>query len=112
MRIALLLATFLTLALPAQATHLPRPAPGTCGPDGHGGILCVDPPTCEAPATLTDDGQCIVLPVLVECRILVRYGLTAPARARAEEPVTGCDRAGMELALAAVLARLLGAPLP
>lgn len=112
MKTALLIALIVAMAVPttSSATHLPRPDPGTCADTGHGTTLCVDPPTCEPPAELADDGRCIVVPALRECRVLVRYAASKPAQAIFEEPARGCDRAGMELALAALLARLLGAP--
>jgi hypothetical protein len=104
-----------TLAAPAYASHL-APQWG-CHDDGHGVTVCRD---CAPPMRIVGD-QCLPpLPVRAtppasllpgaECRILLRYAPEAPAKAALDEPVQGCDRAGYELALAAVLARLLGAP--
>lgn len=98
----------------ARASHIPIPPTGGCFDTGHGATLCVDPPRCYPPAIVNAAGDC-VLPAPTpapECRLLVRYSLTEPARATLDGPALACDRAGIELALAAVLARLLGAPLP
>lgn len=116
MRLAVLLLLATLLAPAARASHIPDPPQGGCFDDGHGQVRCVDPPRCYPPGVLDPvTGSCELpppTPPALECRILVRYAVTAPAQARVDAPALACDRAGMELALAAVLARLLGAPLP
>ena len=104
--------------MPAQASHV-APRPG-CHDDGHGAIVCLD---CIPPMRW-DGNQClppVIVPVMPatpapqydqQCRVLVRYEPAKPAQATLDEPAAHCDRAGLELALAAALARLLGAPLP
>lgn len=98
-------------ATPSFATHVTPPTQGGCYDTGHGQTLCVDPPVCQAPSTW-NGSECVAPdPVLLpECRALVRYTVTKPAQARVEMPAAHCDRAGLELALVQILAKLLGAP--
>jgi hypothetical protein len=114
MRIAA--AFLIALAQPVYASHLATQ--WGCHDDGHGVTVCRD---CTPPMRIVGE-QCLPpLPTRPtpptasllpgeQCRILLRYAPSAPASVTLDEPVQGCDRAGYELALAAILARLLGAP--
>jgi hypothetical protein len=46
------------------------------------------------------------------CKVLISYDIERPAAPQVDMPHSSCDRAGMELATAQVLAQMLGAPPP
>lgn len=105
----------LASSIPSHAHHAPDHY--GCFPVENGLWICVDPPFCDSPRVYDPaTRQCTLPPpkpaVEPQCRLLVRYAAAKPAQATLDEPARGCDRAGLELALAALLARLLGAPLP
>ena len=71
------------------------------GPQGPGYIFCL----CEVPA--------VPQPPRPVCTMTLQYERDAPKAVWLNKPEVGCDQAGLELALAAILAKLLaGAPLP
>jgi hypothetical protein len=105
----------LAVAIPSsQATHVP-PTPG-CHDDGHGNVVCIDclPPMrwlvgqCRLPAGPLPAEE---IPTQRVCAVTIRYAIERPGRPYPFiEPHEACDRVGLELAIAQVLARLLGAP--
>jgi hypothetical protein len=101
-----LLALAALVPTPAVAGHVP-PRPG-CFYDGHSAYICTPCPPHQEMVY----ARCVDLPVAPppECRVLVRYDPRNPASVRIEEPAAHCDRAGIELAIAQILAKLLGAP--
>lgn len=81
-----------------------------------GQIVCNDPIFCEPPAIYTCSPsaptlcQCFVPPPVEGCVLTITYAKEHPALPTLTSQNPSCDAAGMELALAVVLARLLGAP--
>lgn len=72
------------------------------GPQGPGYVFCL----CEVPAGPPQ-------PPPPQCFVGVQYLKNDPKAVWLNKPDAGCDQAGMELALAVILAKLLGgAPLP
>ena len=90
-----------------------------CRPHGDQ-VLCIDPPQCFAPARWvcaprgTISCTCELPPptLAVQSRpgASVVYGVNTPSNPALNPMEPWCDAAGVELALAVMLARLLGAP--
>jgi hypothetical protein len=79
------------------------------------GTACV-PETCPAgqvPVGSTPEGRLICgapPPATTVCQLAVTYKSDIPASAQISAPPPGCDQAGVELAIAVILAKMLGAP--
>lgn len=93
-----------------------------CQSDG-GEIICIDPPMCFKPAqwvcnpnSVTVSCVCSLPPPIYSpppgrlCTASIVYGVNTPANPALVPMQAHCDAAGLELALAVMLARLLGAP--
>jgi hypothetical protein len=77
------------------------------------GGLCEPRIVCAVGAAVLPGGRCgppLAPGPSTECRVLIRYTPDKPAEAVLELPARQCDRPGVELALAKLLAQLLGAP--
>jgi hypothetical protein len=107
--------------------------PATCPPGAlirfdptlPGGFICSTPieyfcapdevHVCAVPGTPLIYCPCVKMasqaPAQMQCEVRVIYPPNNPAGAQLVT-YPGCEGAGMELAIAVVLARLLGAPLP
>lgn len=92
----------------------PIPSPPTyCGPPPRFQVIdgqCVEfaTPSC-APGFVnspTNPFQCVPQ----TCTLTISYSTTAPHQAQLATVPAHCDAAGVELALAVIVARLLGAP--
>lgn len=76
------------------------------------------PPVCTAPEVVFcyPGGSCVcVLPLPPPpraCTVTIIYPDVAPSQVQISKSPDGCDAAGVELAVAVALARLLGAPNP
>jgi hypothetical protein len=109
---AFLFAGLAALALPAQAICMEggpccKP-PQVLNPETR---RCEALDACRTGTTRVCTGAICTCQERITCAIRLQWDPREPAAARVtDEPRQECDRAGMELALAAALARLLGAP--
>lgn len=83
-----------------------------------GMIICIDPPGifCDPPRVRVCSPsaptlcQCQLVAPVQQCTLTITYLEPNPSAPTLVTPAPGCDGAGAELALAVILARLLGAP--
>lgn len=91
-----------------------------CFPQPDGSVVCIDPPFCTPPLTRAcdargDNCQCVPLPPgppprpKMVCEVRIQYVEDAPHAPEVGPMGPWCDGAGAELAVAVILARLLGA---
>lgn len=94
----------------------------TAGCQPHGDqVVCIDPPMCFKPAVWVCNPNSLTVSCVCElppptqapgrlCTASVVYGVNTPGNPALNPMEPHCDAAGVELALAVMLARLLGAP--